>query len=49
VSLPIGRVGEFRARLNEYAAARLKSADFRAHIELDAALELREVTRRERG
>lgn len=44
VSLPIGKVDEFRARLNEYAAARLDSADFRAHIELDAALELREAT-----
>jgi single-stranded-DNA-specific exonuclease len=44
VSLPIGKVDELRVRLNEYAAARLESADFCAHIELDAALELREVT-----
>jgi single-stranded-DNA-specific exonuclease len=44
VSLPIGKVDEFRARLNEYAAARLESADFCAHIVLDAALELCEAT-----
>ena len=44
VSLPIAKVDEFRARLNEYAAARLESADFRAHFALDGALDLREVT-----
>jgi single-stranded-DNA-specific exonuclease len=44
VSLPIEKVDEFRKRLNAYTAARLGSGDFRAHIELDAVLELREVT-----
>lgn len=43
VSLPIGKVAEFRARLNAYAAARLSSDEFRPHIELDAALEMSEV------
>jgi len=40
VALPLERVEEFRRRLNEYAAARLKPEDFRPSLELDGTLEL---------
>jgi single-stranded-DNA-specific exonuclease len=43
VCLPIGKVDEFRERLNAYAATRLAADGFRAHIELDAALDMSEV------
>jgi single-stranded-DNA-specific exonuclease len=43
LGLPVARVGEFRRRINEYAAARLRPEDFRPVIEVDAQVELAEV------
>ncbi len=46
LSLPITRVEEFQERLQVWAAARLGPADFQPVLELDATLDLREVTDR---
>ncbi|MGB9604598.1 MAG: single-stranded-DNA-specific exonuclease RecJ, partial [Bryobacteraceae bacterium] len=44
VTLPLARVAEFRQRLNEYAAARLKPEDFQPCLEVDTELQLEEIT-----
>jgi single-stranded-DNA-specific exonuclease len=44
VTLEAARVEEFRQRFNAYAAARLRPEDFLPCLEIDAALELRELT-----
>ncbi len=44
VSLELARVEEFRERLNAYAAARLAPEDFVPQVEVDAELELPEIT-----
>ncbi len=43
LSVPLDRLGEFRQRLNAYAAERLTPEDFRSTIELDGELDLNEV------
>ena len=43
VTLASDKVDEFRARFNEYAAARLTLADLAPQLEIDAVLELREI------
>jgi single-stranded-DNA-specific exonuclease len=43
LSVPLGRLEEFRERLNAYAAARLTPADFRQSIRVDGELDFREV------
>jgi single-stranded-DNA-specific exonuclease len=43
VTLEAGRVGEFRERLNAFAAARLGPEDYAARIEIDGVIELREI------
>ena len=44
VTLKAARVGEFRERFNAYAAARLTPEDFRPRLDVDAVVELRDVT-----
>jgi len=44
VTLEAGRVDEFRRRLNEYAAARLGPDDFAPRVEIDAVVNLGEIT-----
>jgi single-stranded-DNA-specific exonuclease len=44
VTLEAARVGEFRERFNAYAAARLGPEDFLPHMDIDAVLDLREIT-----
>jgi single-stranded-DNA-specific exonuclease len=44
VSLDPSRVGEFRARLNAYAAARLGPDDFAPRLAIDAVVNLTELT-----
>jgi len=44
VSLPSGRVEEFRERLNAYAAARLAPEDRQPQLEVDGELELVEIS-----
>ena len=46
VTLEPERVEEFRERFNAYAAARLRPEDLQPRVEIDAALELREITER---
>ena len=43
VTLASDKVDQFRARFNEYAAARLTLADLAPQLEIDAVLELREI------
>ena len=43
VTLDAARVAEFRERLNAYAAARLGPEEFLRRVDVDAALELREL------
>ena len=44
LTMPAGRVAEFRARFNDYAAARLTREDFVATLTVDAEVELRELS-----
>jgi single-stranded-DNA-specific exonuclease len=44
VTLEAARVDEFRQRFNAYAAARLTPEDFRPRLEVDAAVELGDIT-----
>lgn len=44
LTMPVERVGEFRRRLNEYATARLAPEDMVATFEIDAELELSELS-----
>jgi len=44
LTMPSGRVDEFRARLNAYAATRLTAADFIPTLLVDAAVNLNEIT-----
>jgi single-stranded-DNA-specific exonuclease len=44
VTLDAARVEEFRERFNAFAAARLRPEDFLPRLEIDAVLELREIT-----
>jgi single-stranded-DNA-specific exonuclease len=44
VTLDCARVGEFRERFNAYAAALLAPEDFLRRVNIDALLELREIT-----
>jgi single-stranded-DNA-specific exonuclease len=44
VTLEAARVDEFRARFNACAAARLRPEDFEATLDIDAILDLREIT-----
>jgi single-stranded-DNA-specific exonuclease len=46
VTLPSDKVDLFRARFNEYAAARLTLADLAPQLEIDALLEFREIDER---
>jgi single-stranded-DNA-specific exonuclease len=46
VTLEAARVGEFRERFNAFAAARLEPEDFLRRLEVDAVVELREITDR---
>lgn len=46
VTLPLEKVEEFRRRLNDYAAARLRPEDFEASLEADAECELGELSGR---
>jgi single-stranded-DNA-specific exonuclease len=46
VTLPCDKVDLFRARFNEYAAARLTLADLAPEMEIDALLEFREIDER---
>jgi single-stranded-DNA-specific exonuclease len=46
VTLEVACVEEFRRRFNLYAAARLTAGDFLPRVELDAVIELREITPR---
>jgi single-stranded-DNA-specific exonuclease len=46
VTLEAARVGEFRERFNAFAAAHLGPEDFLRRLEVDAVLELREITDR---
>jgi len=46
VTLDPARVPEFRERFNAYAAARLAPEDFLRRVEIDAVLELREISER---
>jgi single-stranded-DNA-specific exonuclease len=46
VTLEESRVAEFRERFNAYAAARLGPQDFAPTVEIDAAVELREIDER---
>ncbi|MBS1854769.1 MAG: single-stranded-DNA-specific exonuclease RecJ [Acidobacteria bacterium] len=49
VTLEAARVPEFRERFNAYAAGKLAPEDFLRAVEIDAVLELREVTERAIG
>jgi single-stranded-DNA-specific exonuclease len=44
LTMPVERVGEFRRRMNEYAAARLAPEEMVATFEIDAELELSELS-----
>ncbi len=44
LSLPSELVPEFRMRLNSYAASRLYAADFRPQLDIDAVVDLKELT-----
>jgi single-stranded-DNA-specific exonuclease len=44
LSMPLEQVGEFRRRLNEYAAQRLTPADFQPQLAIDALVDLKELT-----
>jgi len=44
VTLEAARVDEFRQRFNAYAAARLSPEDFAPQVEIDAVVDLREIT-----
>ncbi len=44
VTMDVARVEEFRRRFNDYAAARLTADDFLRQIEIDAVVDLREIT-----
>jgi single-stranded-DNA-specific exonuclease len=44
VTMEASQVAEFRRRFNAYAAARLTAEDFLRQVEIDAVLELREIT-----
>jgi len=46
VTLETARVDEFRERFNAYAAARLRPEDFLPRVDIDAVLDLREVSER---
>ncbi len=46
VTLDVVNVEEFRRRFNEYACARLTADDFLSRVEVDAVVELREITER---
>jgi single-stranded-DNA-specific exonuclease len=46
VTLEAARVDEFRERFNAFAAVRLRPEDFLRRLEVDAVLELREITDR---
>ncbi len=46
VTLDVSNVEEFRRRFNEYACARLTAEDFLSRVEVDAVVELREITER---
>jgi len=46
VTLEAARVDEFRERFNAFAAMRLKPEDFLRRLDVDAVLELREITDR---
>jgi single-stranded-DNA-specific exonuclease len=46
VTLDASRVAEFRERFNAYAAARLRPEDFLPQVDIDAVLELREISER---
>jgi single-stranded-DNA-specific exonuclease len=46
VTLECDRVPEFRRRFNEYAQARLKPEDFLRQVEIDAAIQLRDINDR---
>jgi single-stranded-DNA-specific exonuclease len=46
VTLESARVAEFRERFNAFAAARLLPEDFRPELQIDAVLDLREITDR---
>jgi single-stranded-DNA-specific exonuclease len=49
VTLEAARVPEFRERFNAYAAARLNADDFLRRLEIDAVLELAEISERAIG
>ena len=46
ITLEVANVDEFRRRFNEFAAARLSAEDFLRQVEVDAVVELREITER---
>jgi single-stranded-DNA-specific exonuclease len=46
VTLDVVNVEEFRRRFNEYACTRLTAEDFLSRVEVDAVVELREITER---
>ena len=46
VTLEVSNVEEFRRRFNQYACARLTADDFLRQVEVDAVVELREITER---
>jgi single-stranded-DNA-specific exonuclease len=46
VTLEVTHVEDFRRRFNEFAAARLTAEDFLRQVEVDAVVELREITER---
>jgi single-stranded-DNA-specific exonuclease len=46
VTLEVANVEEFRRRFNEFAATRLSADDFLRKVEVDAVVELREITER---
>jgi single-stranded-DNA-specific exonuclease len=46
VTLDASRVAEFRERFNAYAAAHLRPEDFLPQVDIDAVLELREISER---
>ncbi len=49
VTLEVARVDEFRERFNAYAARALAPDDFRPRVEVDAVVELREISERTLG
>jgi len=46
VTMDCGRVEEFRRRFDEYARTRLKPEDFLRQVEVDAAIEIRDISER---